>query len=61
MIQKLWTWVVHPPLTGPRATLLIRLMAGEVFLWEGLLKFVYENQGAGRFTKLGFPFPVFTA
>jgi len=61
MIQKLWTWVVHPPLTGPRATLLIRLMAGGVFFWEGLLKFVYENQGAGRFTKLGFPFPVFTA
>src|SRR6202012_4700627 len=25
------------------------------------LKFVYPNQGVGRFTKLGFPFPEFTA
>src|SRR5262249_5941698 len=37
------------------------LMAGGVFLWEGILKFVYVNQGVGRFTKLGFPFPDFTA
>lgn len=32
-------------------------MAGSVFFWEGILKFVYTNQGVGRFTKLGFPFP----
>jgi uncharacterized membrane protein YphA (DoxX/SURF4 family) len=32
-------------------------MAGAVFLSEGILKFVYTNQGIGRFTKLGFPFP----
>jgi uncharacterized membrane protein YphA (DoxX/SURF4 family) len=36
-------------------------MAGGVFLWEGILKFVYANQGLGRFTKLGMPFPHFTA
>lgn len=36
-------------------------MAGSVFFWEGILKFVYVNQGAGRFTKLGFPFPETTA
>ena len=24
---------------------------------EGILKFVYTNQGVGRFTKLGIPFP----
>jgi uncharacterized membrane protein YphA (DoxX/SURF4 family) len=36
-------------------------MAGSVFLWEGILKFVYANQGVGRFTKLGFPFPDVTA
>ena len=36
-------------------------MAGGVFFWEGILKFVYVNQGMGRFTKLGFPFPGFTA
>ena len=32
-------------------------MAGGVFFWEGMLKFAYVNQGVGRFTKLGFPFP----
>jgi len=36
-------------------------MAGAVFLSEGILKFVYTNQGIGRFTKLGFPFPDATA
>jgi putative oxidoreductase len=44
-----------------RWTLLLRLMAGSVFFWEGLLKFVYANQGIGRFTKLGFPLPGLTA
>jgi len=37
------------------------MMAGGVFFWEGILKFVYVNQGIGRFTKLGMPFPHFTA
>jgi len=32
-----------------------------VFFWEGILKFVYVNQGVGRFTKLGFAFPETTA
>ncbi len=54
-------WLLHPPLDGPGATILIRVMAGTVFLWEGILKFVYANQGVGRFTKLGFPAPHFTA
>jgi len=36
-------------------------MAGSVFLWEGVIKFVFANQGIGRFTKLGFPFPGPTA
>jgi uncharacterized membrane protein YphA (DoxX/SURF4 family) len=36
-------------------------MAGGVFFWEGILKFVYTNQGIGRFTKLGIPFPGFSA
>ncbi|HWE24559.1 MAG TPA: DoxX family protein [Myxococcales bacterium] len=46
---------------APRATLLLRVMAGSVFLWEGILKFVFVNQGVGRFTKLGMPLPVLTA
>jgi putative oxidoreductase len=60
-IMAAWKWVLHPPTTGPRATMVIRTMAGAVFFWEGILKFVYANQGVGRFTKLGLPFPVFTA
>src|SRR5262245_30214654 len=61
MIRRLWTWALHPPLTAPPATVFIRAMAGGVFLWEGILKFVYTNQGVGRFAKLGFPFPLATA
>jgi putative oxidoreductase len=60
-IERLVSRVLYPPLDGPRATIAIRLMAGGVFLWEGILKFVYENQGVGRFTKLGMPFPAATA
>src|SRR5437764_12049223 len=54
-------WLLYPPIDGPRATILIRVMAGTVFLWEGIMKFVFANQGVGRFTKLGFPAPHFTA
>jgi uncharacterized membrane protein YphA (DoxX/SURF4 family) len=32
-------------------------MAGGVFFWEGILKFVYKNQGVGRFTKIGILAP----
>src|SRR5256714_5679634 len=56
-MNKVTNWLLNPPIDGPKATILIRLMAGAVFLWEGILKFVYVNQGVGRFTKLGIPFP----
>jgi putative oxidoreductase len=57
MFDRVLRWLLSPPVDGPRSTLLLRLMAGGVFLWEGILKFVYPNQGVGRFTKLGFPAP----
>ena len=60
-MKKLMNWFLTPPVTGPSAILIIRLMAGGVFLSEGILKFVYVNQGVGRFTKLGFPLPETTA
>lgn len=60
-MNKLIAWLTHPPTDGPRSILLLRLMAGGVFFWEGILKFVYTNQGVGRFTKLGIPYPHFTA
>ena len=60
-LQKIWDWLFNPPTDGPSSAILLRFMAGGVFLWEGILKFVYVNQGLGRFTKLGFPFPQPTA
>ena len=60
-MNKMFLWLMNPPTDGPKSTLLLRLMAGGVFFWEGLLKFAYANQGVGRFTKLGIPFPHFTA
>ncbi len=56
-----WEWLWDVPVDGPKATALLRLMAGSVFLWEGVMKFVFATQGVGRFTKLGFPFPGPTA
>src|SRR5437868_839178 len=56
-LARLYDWLTRPPVNGARATLVVRFMAGGVFFWEGLLKFVYVNQGVGRFTKLGMPLP----
>ena len=60
-MKSIMLWLTKPPVDGPRSVLLLRLMVGGVFFWEGVLKFVYANQGVGRFTKLGMPFPAFTA
>jgi putative oxidoreductase len=60
-MENINRWLWHAPTRGPSATVLLRLMAGSVFLWEGILKFAYANQGVGRFTKLGFPAPGATA
>jgi len=60
-INNAWKWLLNPPFDGPPAIILLRLMAGGVFLWEGSIKFIYANQGVGRFTKLGLPFPQVTA
>jgi putative oxidoreductase len=60
-MKSLINWFSKPPVNGQSSILILRLMAGGVFLWEGILKFVYVNQGLGRFTKLGFPMPELTA
>jgi putative oxidoreductase len=56
-VARLWRWLWTSPVGGPKASILIRLMAGGVFLWEGILKFVYHNQGGGRFALIGIPMP----
>ncbi len=43
-----------------RTTILIRLMAGAVFLSEGIQKFLFADKlGSGRFAKIGLPNPEF--
>jgi len=37
------------------ATLFVRLAVGSVFVSSGIVKFLFVNQGAGRFAKIGFP------
>jgi len=47
---------------GPRATILIRLLVGAVFLSEGIQKFLFPAAlGVGRFTKIGIPASQFFA
>ena len=60
-LPKLIDWMLTPPDSTPRSTILVRCMVGGVFLWEGILKFVYTNQGVGRFTKIGIPVPALMA
>ena len=60
-MTRLIDWFFSRADSAPRSAVLIRMMAGGVFFWEGILKFVYTNQGVGRFTKLGIPFPGPTA
>ena len=38
-----------------RAAVLLRGAVGSVFLVSGATKFLFDNQGPGRFAKLGFP------
>ncbi|MBX7246614.1 MAG: DoxX family protein [Candidatus Sumerlaeaceae bacterium] len=46
---------------APTATILIRLAVGGVFLTEGIQKLLFPSElGAGRFAKIGIPFPQFT-
>jgi putative oxidoreductase len=43
-----------------KTTILIRLMAGAVFLSEGIQKFLFaDTLGSGRFKKIGIPNPEF--
>ena len=43
-----------------KTTILVRFMVGAVFLSEGIQKFMFPAiRGAGRFEKIGLPFPDF--
>jgi putative oxidoreductase len=45
---------------APAAVILVRLVAGAVFLSEGIQKFLFPDAlGSGRFAKIGIPAPEF--
>jgi len=46
---------------APRSTVLIRLAVGLIFFTQGILKFTDPHWGVLRFTRIGFPYPGFTA
>lgn len=49
------------PIETPRATILVRLAVGAVFLSEGVQKFLFADElGAGRFARIGIPWPELT-
>lgn len=53
-LRRFAAFLVRPNVGQPsRATLLVRLAIGWVFLSSGLIKFLYENQGPLRFAKIG--------
>jgi putative oxidoreductase len=56
-MKQSWSWKDLGEGRAPRETLLLRAAVGSVFVTSGALKFLYENQGVGRFTKIGLPSP----
>jgi len=55
--NSFFNWLFKPPVNGPSVNIIIRFLAGSIFLTEGIIKFLFANQGVGRFTKIGIPFP----
>jgi putative oxidoreductase len=55
-VRNLSTFLARPSIGQPtRATLFVRVAVGSVFLTSGFVKFLFDNQGSGRFAKIGLP------
>jgi putative oxidoreductase len=55
-VRAVAAFVLRPSIGPPaRATLLLRLAVGGVFLTSGVVKFLFDNQGPARFAKIGLP------
>ncbi len=62
MGEKVWERSARfsPDWVSP-ALILVRLVAGGIFLSEGIQKFVFPDElGVGRFETIGIPFPAFS-
>jgi uncharacterized membrane protein YphA (DoxX/SURF4 family) len=44
-----------------RGAIFIRIAVGLIFFTQGILKYTDPNMGVVRFTRIGFPHPLFTA
>jgi putative oxidoreductase len=44
-----------------RSLIFVRAAVGLIFLTQGILKYIDPHMGVLRFTKIGFPYPGFTA
>lgn len=49
------------PTRATTSIALIRFAVGLIFLTQGILKYIDPNMGVVRFTRIGFPYPYFTA
>jgi putative oxidoreductase len=54
-------WLRAVSTQAPSAVILIRVAVGTIFFFEGIQKFLYPaHLGAGRFAKIGIPWPEVT-
>jgi uncharacterized membrane protein YphA (DoxX/SURF4 family) len=58
-IRRTLTFFFEPSMSdqSSRATVVLRGAVGGVFLVSGAMKFLFDNQGPGRFAKIGLPAP----
>jgi putative oxidoreductase len=56
-LRRALPFFFEPSPSAPRSTVLLRAAIGGVFLVSGATKFLFVNQGAGRFAKIGLPAP----
>lgn len=61
MMKRMISLLFRPSVDGPWSIILVRLAVGLIFLTQGLLKFTDPAMGVQRFTRIGFPWPGFTA
>lgn len=59
-MNAFWRFLTGPS-PGPGSIFFIRLAVGLIFFTQGILKFTDPNMGVGRFTRIGFAHPYFTA